>query len=79
MEILKICPTPSLEGPLYTTHLPSGVQSETFLLCFAATVLTFFIAGPFYLCFEHVDNLGAYTASRRKPAFSSHLFTPTIP
>jgi hypothetical protein len=30
---------------------------------------------PFYLCFEHVDNLGAYTASRRRPAFSSHLFT----
>jgi hypothetical protein len=28
-------------------------------------VLTFFIAGLlFYLCFEHVDNLGAYTASR---------------
>jgi len=28
---------------------------------------------PFYLCFEHVDNLGAYTASLRRPAFSSHL------
>ena len=24
---------------------------------------------------EHVDNLGAYTASRRRPAFSSHLIT----
>ena len=31
----------------------------------AATVLTFFIAGLLYLlCLEHVDNLGAYTASR---------------
>jgi len=28
-------------------------------------VLTFFLAGLFfYLCFEHVDNLAAYTASR---------------
>jgi hypothetical protein len=28
-------------------------------------VLTFFIAGLLYLlCLEHVDNLGAYTASR---------------
>jgi hypothetical protein len=23
---------------------------------------------PFYLCFQHVDNLGAHTASRRRPA-----------
>ena len=44
---------------------------EIFLLCFLAAVLTFFIAGLLYLlCFEHVDNLGAYTASRRRPAFS---------
>src|SRR5215469_15394836 len=36
--------------------------SEVFLLCFAATVLTFFIAGLLYLlCFKHVDNLGAYS------------------
>jgi hypothetical protein len=36
--------------------------SEIFLLCFTATVLTFFIAGLLYLlCFEHVDNLGAYS------------------
>jgi hypothetical protein len=36
--------------------------SEIFLICFAATVLTFFIAGLLYLlCFEHVDNLGAYS------------------
>jgi hypothetical protein len=33
-----------------------------FLLCFASVVLTFFIAGLLvYLCFEHVDNLGAYS------------------
>ena len=31
-------------------------------LCFVAAVLTFFIAGLLYLlCFEHVDNLGAYS------------------
>ena len=31
-------------------------------------MLTFFIAGLLYLlCLEHVDNLGAYTASRRRP------------
>ena len=37
---------------------------KIFLFGFAPTVLTFFIAGLlFYLCFEHVDNLGAYTAS----------------
>src|SRR5215469_5464830 len=36
--------------------------SEVFLLCFTATVLTFFIAGLLYLlCFKHVDNLGAYS------------------
>src|SRR6266481_6067178 len=36
--------------------------SEKFLLCLPATVLTFFIAGLLYLlCFEHVDNLGAYS------------------
>jgi hypothetical protein len=35
---------------------------EKFLFCFAATVLIFFIAGLLYLlCFEHVDNLGAYS------------------
>ncbi len=34
---------------------------EIFLLCAGATV--FHCRSPFYLCFEHVDNLGAYTAS----------------
>jgi uncharacterized membrane protein YraQ (UPF0718 family) len=38
---------------------------EIFLLCLNAAMLTSFIAGLlFYLCLEHVDNLGAYTASR---------------
>ncbi|HET6177146.1 MAG TPA: hypothetical protein VFE61_09455, partial [Candidatus Sulfotelmatobacter sp.] len=33
-----------------------------FLLCLATAVLTFFIVGLLYrLCFEHVDNLGAYS------------------
>src|SRR5438552_2043288 len=36
--------------------------SEKFLICCAPAVLTFFIAGLLYLlCFEHVDNLGAYS------------------
>jgi hypothetical protein len=35
----------------------------------------FHCRSPFYLCLEHVDNLGAYSASRRRPAFSSHLLT----
>jgi hypothetical protein len=35
--------------------------SRKFLLCFAAAVLIFFIAGLLYLLrFERVDNLGAY-------------------
>src|SRR5208282_4968804 len=35
---------------------------EIFLLCAAALVLTFFIAGLLYLLrFERVDNLGAYS------------------
>jgi hypothetical protein len=35
---------------------------EIFLLGFAAAVLPFNIAGSLiYLCFEHVDNLGAYS------------------
>jgi hypothetical protein len=36
--------------------------SEKFLLCLAAAVLIFFIAGLLYLLrFERVDNLGAYS------------------
>jgi hypothetical protein len=37
-------------------------DSEKILICFATAVLTFFIAGLLYLlCFQHVDNLGAYS------------------
>jgi len=36
--------------------------SEKFFASLTAAVLTFFIAGLLYLlCFEHVDNLGAYS------------------
>jgi hypothetical protein len=39
-----------------------NVCREIFLLCLATAVLTFFIVGLLYrLCFEHVDNLGAYS------------------
>jgi|SRR5580765_4102013 len=39
--------------------------AEIFLLCLAVVVLTFFIAGLLFICaFEHLDNFGAYTASR---------------
>ena len=35
---------------------------EKFFVAFTTAVLTFFIAGLLYLlCFEHVDNLGAYS------------------
>jgi hypothetical protein len=38
---------------------------EIFLLCFVTAVLAFFIAGLLFICaFEHLDTLGAYTASR---------------
>jgi hypothetical protein len=38
---------------------------EKFLLSIVTAVLTSFIAALLiYLCLEHVDNLGAYTASR---------------
>jgi hypothetical protein len=37
-----------------------SVSVDNILLCFTATVLTFFnCRSPFLLCFEHVDNLGA--------------------
>src|SRR5450432_1780663 len=35
---------------------------EIFLLCFLAAMLTLLhCRSPFYLCLEHVDNLGAYS------------------
>ncbi len=37
-------------------------DNRRFLLCFAAVVLLFFIAGLLYLLrFERIDNLGAYS------------------
>src|SRR5438552_13451543 len=48
---------------------------STFLIACAVAVLIFFIVGLLYLLrFERVDNLER-TASRRRPAFSSHLFS----
>jgi hypothetical protein len=38
-----------------------NVCSEIFLLGFAATALPFSLPVSFYLCFQHVDNLGAYS------------------
>ena len=32
----------------------------------------------FYLCFEHLDNPGAYTASRPETGIPFHLVTPTV-
>jgi hypothetical protein len=62
----RICPASStmqyqlLRSPRSSPMVSLG--SEIFLLCCAATVLIFFIAGLLYLlCFEHVDNLGAYS------------------
>jgi hypothetical protein len=39
---------------------------------FTRTVLVFFIAGLLFLCLEHVNHWERI-ASRRRPAFSSHL------
>src|SRR5271170_2606928 len=46
---------------------------EKFLLCFAAAVLTFFIAGLLFICALSTSITWERTASRRRPAFSSHL------
>ncbi len=46
---------------------------EKFLLCFAAAVLTFFIAGLPFICASSTSITWEPTASRRRPAFSSHL------
>ena len=54
-------------SPDTATQDQSGpaVGCEIFLPCFVTAVLTFFIAGLLFICAsEHVDNLGAYTASR---------------
>jgi hypothetical protein len=73
-----------VEQALPTRSIPR-VQADRelrlrkFLVCFAATVLTFFIAGLLYLlCFEHVDNLGAYSIPPETGLFPSdyHSRTP---
>src|SRR5580693_4050724 len=46
---------------------------EIFLLGFAATVLIFFIAGLLFICALSTSITWERTASRRRPAFSSHL------
>jgi hypothetical protein len=47
--------------------------SEIYLICFAAAVLTFFIAGLLYLlCFERIDNLGAYGIPSETGRLPSH-------
>src|SRR5579864_4156035 len=48
---------------------------EIFLLCFVAAVLTFFIAGLLFICASSTSITWERTASRRRPAFSSHLIT----
>jgi len=48
---------------------------EKFLLCFALTVLTFFIAGLLFICASSTSIIWERTASRRRPAFSSHLIS----
>src|SRR5271157_3525521 len=48
---------------------------KIFLLCAAALVLTFFIAGLLFICASSTSITWERTASRRRPAFSSHLLT----
>ena len=45
---------------------------------FAATVLIFFIAGLLFICASSTSITWERTASRRRPAFSSHLVMSTI-
>src|SRR5580692_13133160 len=49
---------------------------EIFLLCFATTVLTFFIAGLLFICASSTSITWERTPHPvRRPAFSSHLFS----
>jgi hypothetical protein len=59
-----------------STDLPSQNRSSAsvrkYLICFAAAVLTFFMAGLLYLwCFERVDPLGAYSIPAENGPLSS--------
>jgi hypothetical protein len=51
---------------------------EIFLLCTAALVLTFFIAGLLFICASSTSITWERTASRRRPVFSFHLFATAI-
>ncbi len=52
---------------------------EIFLLCAAALVLTFFIAGLLFICASSTSITWERTPHPvRRPAFSSHLVTPTV-
>jgi len=52
---------------------------EIFLLCFAAAVLTFFIAGLFFICALSTSITWERTPHPvRRPAFSSHLFSSVM-
>src|SRR6202142_4094516 len=58
----------SAESPLSPPFHPHSLMSalvrsvQVGCCCYGANLLD--CRSPFYLCFEHVDNLGAYTASR---------------
>jgi hypothetical protein len=54
--------------------------SKKFLLCFAATVLTFYIAGLLFICALSTSITWERTPHPvRRPAFSSHLISPIMP
>jgi len=53
---------------------------EKFLICFAATVLIFFIAGLLYLLrFKRVDNLGAFSIPSETGLLIPSDFAPNLP
>src|SRR3954463_12520227 len=52
---------------------------EIFLLCAAALMLTFFIAGLLFICASSTSITWERTPHPvRRPAFSSHLLSPAI-
>jgi hypothetical protein len=59
----------------------SQIQSDgqclprKFLPCFVVALLSFFIVGLLFICALSTSITWERTASRRRPAFSSHLFT----
>src|SRR6202140_5095335 len=53
-------------------------STSLFPLLRTAIVVTFFIAGLLFICASSTSITWERTASRRRPAFSSHLIAPTI-